>query len=442
MSKFLLLSSAIALAVSAQAASPVTMHSLHHNRLGIHKASQHEAAKANELWRAGTEKIFDWTGRKWEASSVNSYTYDSEGHVLTHVSAPAEGNDWDEYSRTTNTYDANGMRTTQLTETSADGTVWTKSEIIERKYDPIVKSLIIDNNQGFWTGVEWNYSGNTYRRIVERNAQGSITSVEVQTMYGNAYEAVQRFTVKYGADGRATEVEERVLTLDNNFQPVWGDGEKYTDIVWDRTDGQLTSISDLTSVNNRIKSATYWSEGDRIGPVSATYPDDKGSYNLVLDLPDEGIRSTESLRIIDDNGSAEFNLTTVSATEGTMVSTEKYHYDAYGLETLIYSSETADGVEEIFDWLKGEVVYDSTTAYPLEYTLSALDLETDQWQPLTHSVFDDYVNVAAGIRDINTDATDTPAEYYDLRGIRITEPSAPGIYIRRQGNTTDKIIIR
>ncbi|MCM1037010.1 MAG: alpha-amylase family glycosyl hydrolase [Bacteroides sp.] len=49
-----------------------------------------------------------------------------------------------------------------------------------------------------------------------------------------------------------------------------------------------------------------------------------------------------------------------------------------------------------------------------------------------------------GITDADLDADRTaPAEYYDLRGARVDPDGlAPGIYIRRQGTRTDKIVIR
>ncbi|MDE5749402.1 MAG: immune inhibitor A, partial [Duncaniella sp.] len=38
------------------------------------------------------------------------------------------------------------------------------------------------------------------------------------------------------------------------------------------------------------------------------------------------------------------------------------------------------------------------------------------------------------------EATDAPAEYYNLQGIRVENPTS-GLYIRRQGNTVTKVIL-
>lgn len=55
-----------------------------------------------------------------------------------------------------------------------------------------------------------------------------------------------------------------------------------------------------------------------------------------------------------------------------------------------------------------------------------------------------YVNFTvkqlSGADDIISEDTDAPAEYYNLQGVRIANPSG-GIFIRRQGNLTEKVII-
>ena len=46
---------------------------------------------------------------------------------------------------------------------------------------------------------------------------------------------------------------------------------------------------------------------------------------------------------------------------------------------------------------------------------------------------------SAGIDEVSTD--NAPTEYYNLQGVRVDNPTR-GLYIRRQGNTTTKVIIR
>lgn len=53
-----------------------------------------------------------------------------------------------------------------------------------------------------------------------------------------------------------------------------------------------------------------------------------------------------------------------------------------------------------------------------------------------------FINVTSSSLDnIGIDDSDTPVEYYNLQGIRVTDP-APGIYIRRQGSQVSKVYVR
>lgn len=53
-------------------------------------------------------------------------------------------------------------------------------------------------------------------------------------------------------------------------------------------------------------------------------------------------------------------------------------------------------------------------------------------------------NISTGIEDITAgDANEAPVEYYNLRGIRVSDTNlAPGLYIRRQGNVATKVLIK
>lgn len=50
--------------------------------------------------------------------------------------------------------------------------------------------------------------------------------------------------------------------------------------------------------------------------------------------------------------------------------------------------------------------------------------------------------IVTGVEDVvfdGADADDSETEYYNLQGIRVHQPLAPGIYIRRQGNVVTKV---
>ncbi|MCC8037067.1 MAG: C10 family peptidase [Bacteroidales bacterium] len=51
------------------------------------------------------------------------------------------------------------------------------------------------------------------------------------------------------------------------------------------------------------------------------------------------------------------------------------------------------------------------------------------------------VTDSSGIENVSAGETEAPVELYDLQGRRVTNP-APGIYLRRQGSLTEKILIK
>lgn len=50
---------------------------------------------------------------------------------------------------------------------------------------------------------------------------------------------------------------------------------------------------------------------------------------------------------------------------------------------------------------------------------------------------------SSGINDIYTDDNDAPVEYFNLQGMRVSADNlTPGVYIRRQGSTTSKVLVK
>jgi hypothetical protein len=47
----------------------------------------------------------------------------------------------------------------------------------------------------------------------------------------------------------------------------------------------------------------------------------------------------------------------------------------------------------------------------------------------------------AGINGVAADSQDAPVEYYNLQGVRVSNPGT-GLYIRRQGTKVEKVAIR
>ena len=56
--------------------------------------------------------------------------------------------------------------------------------------------------------------------------------------------------------------------------------------------------------------------------------------------------------------------------------------------------------------------------------------------------FDNEIANPAGVTNVEADNTNAPVEYFNLQGIRVNEPAAGNIYIRRQGTDVQKVVIR
>jgi hypothetical protein len=59
-----------------------------------------------------------------------------------------------------------------------------------------------------------------------------------------------------------------------------------------------------------------------------------------------------------------------------------------------------------------------------------------------YSVGAENENPVAGVNGIAADTAEAPVEYFNLQGVRVNGNLAPGVYIRRQGQSTSKILVK
>ncbi len=436
-----------AMTAFSMVASHPTFKLAKHRSPAIKSEVKHRANTENAVWRAGTQIIAVWTGTEWEDSEKYTTRYDAEGRIVEDINASLYPDD-PSAAKTTNSYNENGQLALKIVETSEDGVTFENSEKTERKYDERLVSLITDNAEYFWMNGSWANAGNTYRRYVTRNADGNVTRVVVAVLYEGEYDPTEMLDIEYGPDKKATKITSSSLTTDDGLEFYWVVGEVYSDIVWERTDGQIVSTDELFTLSNGIKSCVY-SDGDVEGQtISAEYTDEKGSYKIVSDAVFDGEKAhMESVyKVVDDLGS--YTITQAETYgEGDMaesyVATERYYVDEYGLETEVYASESMDGgPEEILQWMKGAVTYDSDFGYPLEYVISEYDFDMEEFSDVMRVKFSDYVD-AAGVQAIGVDAADGPVEVFNLQGVRVDPATAaPGLYIRRQGGKITKVVVK
>lgn len=405
------------------------------------------------LWRAQRELVFEMIDNDWAFTDQNDYVYNQAGLATGRVTTNMDQvGGIESMTRTTTTY-GNGNRyfTRRLTEVSTDrGLSWTPSQLVERTYDPVVPGVITENADYNWDGMGWLQNGNNYRRLITRNDKGNVTSVIVSTLYNGIYDPVDRLTITYGDDDRAVEILHEVLTLGAAGDLVWGTAAHYANIKWERTDGQITNVEDLPTLANRMESANVRITATDYGYLTFTYPQPQypqpeGSYRSTLRGTIDNIPATitASFDRLDEIGSYDYECITTSgvgAVNNKYVNTEHYHLDEYGLEILIYVSESLNGVEEVVSNVHGLVEYDSQYGYPLEYVVR----ETDADDPsasfdVFKVIYQDYVD-CTGVESVSTDLTGGSPEYYDLHGRKVTSPAPGHIYILRNGATTGKVV--
>lgn len=152
----------------------------------------------------------------------------------------------------------------------------------------------------------------------------------------------------------------------------------------------------ILAENTNSSVARLWTLTNNRGTVLRLYTTDKATIKAI----GEGERIAKITFTVADGATCKPIFTT-----GT-----------YSDSNYTWVSGAADGVEEVF--------------FTVEKTSNISKLTVE----LTSST---------GIDDITADDNNAPVEYYNLQGMRVKADNlTPGLYIRRQGNKTTKIIVR
>ena len=435
MKKKLLLLSLVSITISANAS--LRQHSNHNlsqekERFDIAQKAPKYAA-ATEKWLPGTIQYFHWyssddTNYDWNLLSTEKISYNTHGWKTKEV-------DVDSDQITEYTYNDKGQITT-LIFSDQSGT-YRKTEYA---YDDITGLQISEKNFSF-IDEKWQLT-NTYERRITRDSKGNIIKVEeydTDSDSGSDKLILCSYSeIKYGADGKANEII--------NYDIYEGKTEiefHLGDIVWQNTDGQIIiddtndmDFDDYFMGNNRIKSAKILSEDnpEHYIDVTAQYPDSLGSVTVTFYYDYTKTTETIELTILDQYGS--FRQYEVDVDGYTYLTEEKY--DAYGLFIEYFSEEKKDG-NTFSSKLVSDVKYDEAHGYPLEISYKS-SFNGKEFTNTSKRVFSDYAQYDAAVENIETDS-DAPVEYFNLQGLRVENPEN-GLYIRRQGSKTTKILVK
>lgn len=398
------------------------------------------AREASKVWLSQTQKYYGWDGSAWDLEDTYSFVYEGT-RLASETVTDSEGY----INRLTYTYD--GQTTTELSQTSEDGTTFENNMKEETTVDAIVPSFVVAKYQWNWMDNQWNQNGNNYTQKVTRNADGNVTVVERAVLFQGVFDPIYRLKVTYGDDGKASVITEETLNYDGN-EYYWETGTTYSDIVWHETNGQIVTIDGLPASGNYIKTAKVDNGDGEVDQLSFEYADD-GSYTGTI-KGGNGVDSYVSTMLYtptDDNGSYTLKTTTTyseGGSEMSVSSTEKYVYDSYGLIILEESSFNDGSYDYVDSRIAGKVVYDETNGYPLSWEVSVLDWDTEEMVNDARMEYSDYFQAStSGIGSVVTGNNEAPAEYFNLNGVRVNSSAlAPGLYIKRQGGKAEKVLVK
>jgi YD repeat-containing protein len=138
---------------------------------------------------------------------------------------------------------------------------------------------------------------------------------------------------------------------------------------------------------------------------------------------------------------------TITSNEGSLWTIEK-EYDADG--NLV--STNANKAQSVIARTESSDEWQYAAAQGVAYTIAAPTTTGNYIKVQAKSVYNgvssDVMSVdlnnagpIAGIEGVAADSQDAPVEYYNLQGVRVSNPGT-GLYIRRQGTKVEKVAIR
>ena len=402
------------------------------------KRSFRRASDKAGTWKPLHEKNYGWNGKEWELEDTFEISYDFFGNTVKERSLNYDG----ETIVTDFSYNENNKLTFRESKISLDGENFVNSKKTEFQYDDIVTNVITMRNEWMWMNDDWKLVGNNYKRTIVRDENGNITAIVIATLFQGYYDPVQRLDITYGEDGKASHIKQSNLAY-NGKDYYWVTEAELYDIVWESTDGQITSYEDIFLGNNRIRKATLMDVDKVLNVTDVKYADD-GSYKADMTMTDEDgtVEGNVTYSVLENDGYQM--MSTVFYPDGsTELSWEGSSYDDWGHLTLSFSSWSDGEVSIVDEFIKGTVEYDAD-GFPVTYTVTQESMDQNG-ETFTDNVFraeySDYADVTLGVEQSVTDSN-AAIEYYSLQGVRIEKPAAGTLCIRRQGAKAEKIIVR
>lgn len=414
------------------------------------KTLRAKRANENAIWKPQHDIQYSYDEGGWSKEAENNYTYNAQGLVLTQLQNAGD------YAKVENTYNAKGQITNQVTWISEDGETYEKASERVQDYDDATsyttkyESKISDGKGGTITGR------GSYYIVIDRNKDGNITKLSSFAFDGDEYTESQRMVIAYDNGGNApTSVTCYELDVDDNNNPTFVPTQQYTNMVWTKSDGQLTGVDplDLVSKTNQLKSCTFTSEED--GTMNYDVVDVKDNGSFTINATMEGYTAKEALiefknEITDDNGSYRYGGYLHQMGQLVLGYYEEEKFDDHGNSTLheywatpeddlAADANTNEGYV-LEDGIKHDYKYEGPHGEMTEDIESDYDTDKSAYLPNIKVNYDSFVDVAAttAIKGVKNNAYE-PATFYNLQGMKVNG-NAKGLYIMKQGSKTVKIM--
>ena len=392
----------------------------------------------------------------WGDMNTEKYTYNADGSVATMEETG---------QKTVYTYNADG-NVAKVEVFNVYNGANKPVTTTEYEYDSVVKDFVVSETEYFYQGKSDPLYTSGNGTEITRDGAGNVTKVRTYNISnGSKSYDDEQMTVEYGADNKAVKVTiEKIKT--KNGQTVSEIEEQWTDIVWHTTDGQILSMecddidSDMYFSSNRVASANVTSE-EWPEPAAFTATYDGDSYHSLLMMGGERIReitfnsiekfapreefdechsfTAETYEVEFDEDNGQYYIESRTGTKETNTADE-FGFCLLNEKTTTYYRSTGDSTST--ESKKTEVSYNPATGLPDQAAKWEKDDSDKDFKPVSLYFFSDYADVdPAGAASIRPDGSDAPVEYFDLRGVRVSDPSY-GIFIRRQGSSAEKVYLK
>lgn len=387
-----------------------------HAKKGMKKLARTEGAAP--VWRPVSQADYMHDGEDWMLLGTVNFKYDVRGNCTEELV------DEDGFlSKTVTTYDEFNQPVTRTESESEDGETWSDTSKTTYKYDSKVHDFFTER-MGYDWDEEWVANYRCETNTITRNADGNITEIIKSLPLGEGLLPAYKSVWKYGTDGKANEYYYYTIGQDNEWE--LDDDISYRDIVWEKTDGQMTIYGDMLELvegANLIKSAVVYYGDEPDGHYLVEWSNNDKDFLIKETTNDiNEIGATTRMEVLDANGSMRFTVTEYFDEEGNIttepvyIAVQEATMDEHGNMVAFTAKETMEGVEELVDGQKSTYTYDADGNVS-EVITEQYDYETEEYFPMERIVYGEYINVASsGIQCIQT-VKDTA---WTVRGDEVT----------------------